>query len=156
MDWYQVRIGRRLIYAQVLGPSNLNNKPRMATAAQMRALDQINTLVTRLPASAWKDRTLRPYIASHYCFGWDRAAPDPAKLPPPASDLLAAQLVRTRLAVGVLSTDQARGLFAALVQAGLKPTRNSPGEIDWKLPTAASDPRYTSVLFHPGLPSGGC
>jgi len=159
VDWYQVRTGRRSIDAQVLGPSNFDNKPRMATAAQMRALDQINTLITRLPASAWKDRTLRPYIPSHYCVAWDRAAPDPAKLPPPARELLAAMLKSSRNAEGVLTVDQTRALFTALLQAGLKPTRNTPSGIDWNLPnlpTGIFDPPHTTVRFWPGLPSGGC
>jgi hypothetical protein len=155
-DRYQVRIGRRSIYTAVMGPSSFNHaRPKeWATADQMRALDQINTLITRLPASAWKDR-ISPYIPSHYCFAWDRAAPDPAKLPSPAREVLAAMLQSSRRAAGVLTIDQTRALFAALVQAGLKPTRNTPSEIDWPLPTADNLRAYY-VSFLPGLPGGGC
>jgi len=154
VDWYQVRTGGHLIYAQVLGPSNFNNHPRMATAAQMRALDRINTLVTRLPASAWKDGTFRPYIPSHYCVFWDpeRVAPDPETLPSPARELLAQDLESS---LSTLTTDQARALLVALVQAGFEPVHNSAGEVDWNLPTAVIDPRYTSVSFTPGIPSPG-
>jgi hypothetical protein len=159
VDWYQVRIGRRLKDVQVV-PTGGSNDPA-ATPAEVSAMDRINSLVahstTRLPASAWRDSTIRPYIPSHYCVVWDRAAPNPAKLPFPASELLAQLLPSwSGTASGTLTTDQARALFVAFARAGLKLLNNHPGEIDWRVPTAVEDPPYTILDFGPGLPNDGC
>ena len=116
-------------------------------------------LLSRLPASAWKDRAIRPYIPSHYCVAWDRAAPDPAKLPFPARNLLAQLLPSwSRTASGTLTTNQAQALLAAFARARLKFYRDhsSVGGIDWIVPSKKSVPRYTLVWFQPGRPNGSC
>ncbi len=119
--WYQVRTRGHLIYAQVLPPSL---QPRMATVAQMRALARINALVansaSRLPAGAWADRTIRPYVPSHYQLVFDRFAPDPAKLASPAREMLREYQPLLDHACQVVTTEQARALFAALGEAGVK------------------------------------
>jgi hypothetical protein len=183
-DGYDVRIGRRLISVGVFSPSLYRNDPSYrndpeATPAQIHALAQINTLVNRLPASAWKDRTIRAYIPSHYCVAWDREAPDPAKLPPPANKLLAQRLPSwSNTASGTLTTDQARALVSSSSAAtrrkfigksppptgtGPPPTPTSAppfSDSTQDSPTAAADGDHR-FRMHPGarerpLHVGGC
>jgi pimeloyl-ACP methyl ester carboxylesterase len=158
---YEVRVGRRWNELTVGSPP-----PKVGTPAQLHAVARINTLIanmaTQLPASAWKDTTLRPYIPTHYCTEWDRAGPDPARLPSPARELLAQLLPSWKTASGILTTDQARALFTEFAAAQVKLLSNQPGEIDWKIRTAAKlpgnvfNPAYTILRFQPGLPDGGC
>jgi hypothetical protein len=168
-DWYQIFVGGRSINTSIDPPSIFNSPPKMVTPAQVRAVNKVDQLVanaaTQLPASAWKDSTLRPYIPTHYCAAYDRGPPDPAKLPSPARELLAQQQRILRHASGTLTTDQARALFAAFAAAHLKLVSNQPGEIDWNIRTAAkrgapenglAPPSYTVLRFSPGLPDGGC
>jgi hypothetical protein len=124
----------------------------MVTPAQMHALAQINRLAADpsgvLPASAWTDRTIRPYIPSQYYLGWDRSAPDPSKLPSPAKEALQPLLGQPD---GVVTTDQARTLLAAFVRSGVKVIGNHAEELDFELP-AVSIPT-TVLAVRPALPS---
>ncbi|HEX4864768.1 MAG TPA: hypothetical protein VFV02_11880 [Acidimicrobiales bacterium] len=156
VDWYQVRVGDRLVYLQVL-PPGYSPTGKAATPAQIRAIASINTLVanaaTRLPASVWADRTIRPSIPSHYCLNWDRADPDPAKLPSPARELLAEALATQKPGTqGIITTDQTRALLNAFVKVGVKFQGNHAARIDVNLPTATLP--YTVVGFLPGHPNG--
>jgi hypothetical protein len=159
--FYDVRIGGRMVSTEVAAPSLFDGPHRTASRAQLHALRNIATLMTdltsRLPATAWNDPTIRPYIASHVCASFDRAAPDPAKLPAPARELLAQQRSLLDHASGPLTNDQARALFAAFTEAGLQPVHNDAHGIVWRLPTADNAPiRDTLIGFGPGWPNGGC
>jgi len=98
--------------------------------AQGRALARIDTLfataTSRLPARAWADRTIRPYVPSHYDLGFDRAAPDPAKLPSPAREELAKYQPLLHDWSQSLTTAQTRALITAFVKSGVK-TVSDPG-----------------------------
>src|SRR4029077_6913327 len=158
VDWYQVRVGDRLVYLQVLPPGYSPNG-KAATPAQSRAIAGINTLVanaaTRLPASVWADRTIRPYIPSHYCLNWDRAAPAPTNLPSPARELLAEALATQKPGIqGIITTDQTRALLNAFVRAGVKFEGNHAVRIEVDLPTAVNT--HHVVGFLPGHPNGDC
>lgn len=155
--WYQACNNGHLIYTQVLPPSTQNDPITMVTPAQMRALGQINRLAadpsSMLPDSAWADRTIRPYIPSHYQLGWDRSAPDPSKLPSPARDVLQPLLQpMPGRASRTITTDQARALLAALAQSGVKLVGgNHAGGLSFELP-AVSIPS-TVLEVGPALPS---
>ena len=136
--WYQVCSGRDLIRAHV-GTSKRAQPQHPLAPAHGLALDRIDTLfanaATRLPAKAWADRTIRPYVPSHYDLAFDRAAPDPAKLPSPAREELAKYKPLLRHASQGLTTAQARALIAAFRKSGVKLVR-SWGERNFRLPIA--------------------
>jgi hypothetical protein len=128
--WYQVCSGRLLISAHV-GTSARAQPRHPLPPAQGRALARIDTLfanaTTRLPARAWADRTVRPYVPSHYDLAFDRAAPDPAKLPSPAREELAQYQPLLHHASQTITTAQARALITAFLKSGLKPVPIPPG-----------------------------
>jgi hypothetical protein len=126
--WYQVCNGRQLISAHV-GTSRRAHPLHPLPPAQGRALARIDTLfatASRLPARAWADRTIRPYVPSHYDLGFDRAAPDPAKLPSPAREELAKYQPLLHDWSQSLTTAQTRALITAFVKSGVK-TVPDPG-----------------------------
>jgi len=129
--------GRRMLSTEVDGrPRRVHPRPDSPLAlARVRAIARIETLfanaTSRLPARAWADRMIRPYVPSHYDLGYDRAGPDPAKLPSPAREELAKyQPLPPSFQV---TTAQARALIAAFVKSGVKPVR-SWGELNFQLP----------------------
>jgi hypothetical protein len=137
---YKVCSGRDVLYAYVGTTRRAGNA---LAPARVHALARIETLfanaTSRLPARAWADRTIRPYVPSGYDLSFDRMAPDPAKLPSPARHELAQyQPLLHHYSQGV-TTDQARALIAAFVKAGVKPVRNpgwGPGALSFRLPVA--------------------
>jgi hypothetical protein len=139
-EWFQVCNAGHLLYAQVLPPSNFNSPPVLVTAAQMHALDLINRLAAdpspELPPSAWADRTIRPYIPATYLITFDRRSPDPSQLPSPAKELLAQFQPLLRDADQNVTSDQARALIAAFVEAGEVVVGNDDGELSFDLPAA--------------------
>lgn len=137
--WYQVCSGRRLILVAHVGTSK-RAQPRDPLPPTLgRALARIDTLfanaTNRLPAKAWADRTIRPYVPSHYDLAFDRAAPDPAKLPSPAREELAKYQPLLHHGSQGLTTDQARALIAAFRKSGVKLVRDW-GERNFRLPIA--------------------
>jgi len=155
--WYQVCSGRDLIRAHV-GTSKRAHPQHPLAPAQGLALDRIDTLfanaTSRLPAKAWADRTIRPYVPSHYDLAYDHPAPDPAKLPSPAREELAKYQPLVRHASQSLTTDQARALIAAFRKSGVKLVRGW-GERNFRLPTAAHggfDPKYATLRFNQDVP----
>ena len=146
-DWYQVCNNGHLIYSQVLPPSFFNTEPRMITPAQKRALAQVDTLLadstSLLPASAWADRTIRPYVPSHYQLSWDRADPDPSKLPSPAREALAKVLLGLN-SQGTITTEQAQTLLAAFRQSRVK-IDSQPRQ---RCRTGLQHPRQRRQLLH--------
>lgn len=121
-DWYQVCNNGHLIYSQVLPPKIAAGATE--TPAQKRALARIDTLLTDstrlLPASAWADRTIRPYVPPRYQLSWDRAAPDPSSLPSPAREALAKALRESSAGHRPITTEQAQTLLAAFRQSHVK------------------------------------
>jgi len=153
--WYQVCNNGHLIHAQVVPPSYMDN-PQLETPAQMRALAQITNLAynpsSLLPASAWADRTIRPYVPSHYLLVFDRHAPDPAKLPSPAKEVLAQFQPLLHNADQTVTTDQARALIAALDGVGVKVVSNHASNLGFDVP-AVGDGNRTILEFRPAVPS---
>ena len=162
--WYHVCSGRRMVTAHV-GTSKGAYPQNPLRPAQGRALARIDTLFAtatrRLPARAWADRTIRPYVPSHYDLAFDRAAPDPAKLPSPAREELAKYQPLLHHASQGITTEQARALMAAFRKSGLKPVSNPGWEgLSFSLPIAngAADlagDRTVLRVFQDGPPFGG-
>ncbi len=155
--WYQVRNNGHLIDTSVSPPSDWNGQPhRNVTPAQIRALAQINKLLAnstgRLPASAWADRTIRHYVPSHYQLVFDRYSPDPSKLPSPAKEALARYQRLLHHACQVITTDQARALIKAFVEAGVKLEDNHGGTLEFYVPAVGHD-HHTYLDFRPYLPA---
>jgi hypothetical protein len=111
----------------------------------VRALARIDTLFANaaslLPARAWADRSIRPYVPNHYDLGHDRMGPDPAKLPSPAREELAPY--RASGFEQGIPTDKARALLAAFIKVGVQPVRDpgwGPHELSFTLPVAHIGP----------------
>ena len=167
----QVRIGERLVRVQVGCPGCPANFPeglgeRVADAASW------------LPASAWKDRQIRAYVASRYAISYF-AQPQALErsrvlslLPAAAADLLRAkdavseQWIPTDHYVSNLTTEEARALAQALDDAGLKPQKSANrGELGYRfeIPGTSVDPpppekgrvrNEVFIGFEPSLPDG--
>ena len=154
--WYQVCNNGHLNHAQVLRTSIIRDPRKLETPAQMRALAQITNLVgdpsTLLPASAWADRSIRPYVPSHYELVFDRHAPDPSKLPSPAKEVLAQFQPLLHNADQTVPTDQARALMAALAGVGVKAVNNHASDLGFDVP-AVGDGNHTILEFRPAVPS---
>lgn len=128
-DDYRIRThGRTIDVAVSPAPAAGDVSPqasRRETPAQARALARITALFTDptrlLPAAAWADRTIRPWIPSHYILSHDRYAPDPARLPSPANAALAQYTKLLSTSVQVITTNQARALLQAFKEAGVAP-----------------------------------
>jgi hypothetical protein len=160
--WYHVCSGRHMITAHV-GTSARAHPRHPPTPAQLRALARIDTLfataTSLLPARAWADRAIRPYVPNHYDLSHDRYDPDPAKVPSPAREALA-QYQASHFEQGI-PTDQARALIAAFVKSGVKTVRDpgwGPHELSFRLPTAhgaAFGGNYTALRVFPDGPPIG-
>jgi hypothetical protein len=161
----QVRNGDRLFYVEhVSDPERLAE--RLADAASW------------LPASAWKDRQIRAYVASRYAISY-QAYPQALErsrvlslLPAAAEDLLRAkdavteQWIPTDHYVSYLTTEEARAGAQALDDAGLKRGKNSNlGELGYgfEIPGTSVDSPFPEkgrvrnevlIYFEPSLPDG--
>jgi hypothetical protein len=161
--WYKVCNGRHMISAHV-GTSRRAHPQHPLPPAQGRALAQIDALfanaTSRLPDRAWADRSIRHYVPSGYDLGFDRAAPDPAKLPSPAREELAKFKPLLHHASQGVTTAQARALIAAFVESGLKPQRDPGwGGLGFRLPIAhplggLSATDSTILRITQGVPDG--
>lgn len=121
------------------------------TPAQARALARVEALLAhpavRLPTTAWADREIRAFVPSRYWFTFDRSAPDMSKLPSPARALLQKPLqalFADTCHVVVVTTDQARAILQALVEAGIPPSTNQASWIGFGAPSY--------LHFSPALP----
>ena len=129
----EVRRGDHLIEL-VAYPGQNGDSP--TKSGQRRAIRKIEALITGLgswlPSAGWADRTIRPFVPSHYFVEFDgsdsKIASPRRKLPAPARDL-----VRSASRCGVITTAQARALLQALFDVGVAPSRNVPRGIqyDW-------------------------
>jgi len=122
---YKIRIDGRLIEATVMPPSYFNgHRHTNASRAQIHALARIRTLLinvtNRLPASAWTDTAIRPYVPSHYAAVFDQFRPDPARLPSPAREMLRRYQPLIDNACQIMTTDHVRQLLAAFERSGVK------------------------------------
>jgi hypothetical protein len=166
----QVRIGERLVRNQANFPERLGK--RLANAASW------------LPASAWKDRQIRAYVASRYAisyFSQPRTLERSrilALLPATAEDLLRSPVVVaeqwytdsahhtpipiTRY-VSDLTTEEARALAQALDDAGLKPQERAnelayvfeiPSGTSIDSPFPEKGRNAVFIYFEPTLPDG--
>jgi hypothetical protein len=155
-SWYQVCNKGQLNHAQVVPPSYLQDPSHLETPAQVRALAQITSLAadpgSLVPASAWADRTVRPFVPSHYLLVFDRHAPDPAKLPSPAKDVLAQFQPLLRDADQTVTTDQARALITAFAASGVKVADNNASNLGFDVP-AVGEGNRTILKFRPDPPS---
>ena len=80
-----------------------------------------------LPASAWADRTIRPYIPTHYNIAHDHGDPRPSWMPPPAGAALAHYTGFLRHAYQLITLNQAITLAHAFFKAGITPAEHWSG-----------------------------
>jgi hypothetical protein len=165
----QVRIGERLVRAQVGCPGCPAKFPEGLG-------ERVAHAESWLPASAWKDRQFRAYVASKYAishFAYPRTLERSrilALLPAAAADLLRAHdavpeqwHTETRY-VSDLTTEEARALAQALDDAGLKPQKRAnelsyafeiPGtSVDSPFPGGGQVRNKVFIGFEPTLPDG--
>jgi hypothetical protein len=160
----QVRNGDRLFYVEHL------SKPE-------RLAERLADPASWLPASAWKDRQIRAYVASRYAISYF-AQPQALErsrvlslLPAAVEDLLRAkdavseQWVGSDHYVSYLTTEEARALAQALDDAGLKPQPANRGELGYRFEipgTSVDSPvpekgrvrNEVFIYFEPSLPDG--
>lgn len=155
----QVRNGDRLFYVE-----HVSNPERLA--------ERLADPASWLPASAWKDRQIRAYVASRYAIS-HFAQPQALErsrvlslLPAAAEDLLRAKDAVTEQwnpsphYVSDLTTEEARALAQALDDAGLKPGKRA-NELFYvfEIPGTSLDPQgrvrnEVFIYFEPTLPDG--
>jgi hypothetical protein len=136
-DGYRIRTHGRTIEVAVspppAGEDASSPSDKRETPAQARALARIDAIFTDptrlLPAAAWADGAIRPWIPSHYIISYDRYAPDPSRLPPPANAALAQYTKLLSTSVQIVTTNQARALLQAFKKAGIAPARNTPAMV---------------------------
>jgi hypothetical protein len=159
----QVRNGDRLFYVE-----HLSNPERLA--------ERLADPASWLPASSWKDRQFRAYVASKYAISYF-AQPQTLErsrvlslLPAAAEDLLrdrdavSEQWNPTDHYVSDLTTEEARALAQALDDAGLKPQKRAnelfyvfepPGKsLDRPFPEVGHVGNVVFIYFEPTLPDG--
>ena len=159
----QVRNGDRLFYVE-----HVSNPERLA--------ERLADPASWLPASAWKDRQIRAYVASSYAISYF-AQPQKLErsrvlslLPAAAEDLLRAKdavsepWLPTPHYVSDLTTEEARALAQALDDAGLKPQKRAnelfyvfeiPGtSLDRPFPEGGQVGNVVFIYFEPTLPDG--
>jgi hypothetical protein len=116
-----------------------------------------------LPASAWKDRKPRPYVAARYRVAapyGDRKGPGfVAILPPAARELLLTAGEPVLVHAFVLRTDYARMLVKILSDRGFHQlldigTCTPPGEVVYSGSVQAREVKHLSIMFFPVLPNG--
>jgi hypothetical protein len=165
----RVRIGERLVRVQVGCPGCPANFPE-------RLGERLADAASWLPASAWKDRQIRAYVASRYAISYF-AQPQALErsrvlslLPAAAEDLLRAkdavteQWIPSDHYVSDLTTEEARALAQALDDAGLKPQKSAnqlsyvfepPGtSLDRPFPEKGHVGNVVFIYFEPTLPDG--
>jgi hypothetical protein len=165
----QVRIGERLVRVQVGCPGCPASFPE-------RLSERLADAASWLPASAWKDRQIRAYVASRYAISYF-AQPQAIErsrvlslLPAAAADLLRAkdavseQWIPTDHYVSDLTTEEARALAQALDDAGLKPQKRANElfyvfdtagtSLDRPFPEEGHVGNVVFIYFEPTLPDG--
>lgn len=152
-DNYKIWTPGRTISVDVTSPPDDGHPPK-ETRAQARALSRINALFTRpakhLPAWAWADRTIQPWIAPRYIISHDRYAPNPSKLPPPANAALAQYTKFLNNYGQDISTKQARALLQAFTEAGIAPAINNAHEVFYDFAGLRMLPG--GLILHPADP----
>ena len=167
----QVRIGERLVRAQWGCPGCPADFPKGLG-------ERIVDAESWLPASAWKDRQIRAYVASRYAilhYAYPQALERSrvlSLLPAAAEDLLrdkdavSEYWIPSPHYVSYLTTEEARALAQALDDAGLKRDKNSNrGELgyDFEIPGTSVDSPFPEggrirnkvvISFEPSLPHG--
>ena len=151
----QVRIGGRFV--QVEAKRSAASNWRNGFSKRLR--ERLANPASWLPASAWADRRLRPYVPSMYAVGYGGLFQTTERsrilslLPAPAEDLLRDQdavprrrgydgggFTRTSLTyyVSDVTTEEARSLVKALDEAGLK--RDGALGYTFEIPGTSVDP----------------
>jgi hypothetical protein len=69
----------------------------------------------------WADTEIRAFVASCYSVGFERETPNASDLPEPAAEVLRRFDGLLRHGVQLVSTDEARTILDAVVEAGLAP-----------------------------------
>jgi hypothetical protein len=154
---YQVRSHGRMIEVEVIAPSDDRHAPH-ETKPQAHALAPLTNLLapskSSLPASAWADPTIRPYIPTHYTIVHDRYPPDLSRLPPPAEAALAKYTRFLRKSCQTITTSEAQALLRAFQQAGIAPAENHAGHIFYDF--AGMHMLPGGLILEPDLPGPGC
>jgi hypothetical protein len=174
--WLYARAGGSLVSvrwccgAGTLPPGAPPPPRTVATRAQTLAIGRLSKLfaqpMSALPASAWKDPTLRAYVPARYgvCYsGGSGTYPRPLRpsgilgsLPPAARDLVRgkSRAHGGKVACSELTTDEARRLEDILTVAGFA---RRPRGFVWAVPqTASAEPPagLREISFQPVLPHG--
>jgi len=156
---YQVRRGGRLVTVQGVPSADpsWNQHFTNATPSQMVALASVAKLLADpgkgLPTRAWADRQIRAFVPARYMLAVDRDYPDISKLPAPAGKVLAQYKKLRRNGCQILTTEQARALLHAFVEAGISPSENHALTIAFAL----AGLRHPSDLhLTPALPETRC
>ena len=168
----RVRNGDRLVWLTWAVEENYRvpKDAPPATPEQASTLEGIHALLTdptSWPASAWEDQDLETFVPSRYQVSlrdFPTQGPGPevsvgarelALLPTPAVDILR---LGTKLdpAFYELTTDDARALAEALIQAGLDPVAMPMGEavVRFELEDPYEPGNSLHVFFGPVLPHG--
>ena len=112
----------------------------------------------RLPATAWADRTIRPYIPTHYKISHDHGVgPKPSRMPAPAGAALAHFAAFLRTSDQVITLSQAIALTHAFLKAGITPFFHLPGDF-LAYNDLNGDPRGSDsgLVMGPMLPGTNC
>jgi hypothetical protein len=157
----EVRRGKRMVRVDAVPSPDQSWKPRFirATPAQQRALMLTEKLVAdparSLPADAWADGQIRPFVPSHYVLAFDRGYPDLSKLPRSVGTVLSEFRQLRRHACQIVTTGQARDLLQALTDAGIAPSDNHAWWIGFGFAGLGfSHPSY--LHLSPALPDVQC
>jgi len=169
----EVRAGDQLVqlaWGDAGFEEGIDSIPTTPTPEQVRALEQLDArledLTSWLPASAWEDPELRPYVPSRYqvCYmGRNEPLGRPRildLLPKPAGDLLRTLPTTQSYPNGfrashpfwcsVVSTEQAREL-AAVIEGALG-LRHHPEVLSYAYSPAGQSAEVVGIDFEPALP----
>jgi hypothetical protein len=134
-----------------------------ATGAE---LGTIRGLVARLrdpgswlPDTAWEDPRIRAFVPSRYLVSFPLyskpnggccVAPDPSQLPPPADEILLAEVVQC------VTTDEARGIVEGFEATGVSPSARGSGVALWTGALDLGPGSVEQMFIEPVLPHGSC
>jgi hypothetical protein len=158
---HQVRRGDRMVTVDgVSSPDpSWNEHFDKATPPELRSLTFLATLVAHpdrwLPAKAWANRQIRPFVPARYMIAVDRGYPDLSKLPSPARETLSQYQDLRRHACQILTTSQARALLQAFATAGIFPSDNHADNIAFDA-AALGSAHPTYLHLSPSLPGDHC
>ncbi len=104
-----------------------------------------------VPSSMIVQPTPTPYVPTHLWVSWDRATPDPSRLPSPAREVLTSILEPVIAGrCEVISIAQAQDIVRAMEQVGLTKAEDVTDGISFDMPGKPESPSFLHA--HPALP----